>query len=193
MGAQRHNATCVFTRRFCNAPLLLPYIACCLNRVKHLFLLKLTFLSNVYIPIYNVLALFSSPPTQPQLLHSDPTKQPQLPTNPNSNSNNRQAQQVYSGDTSYLSYLVDIKINLRSGRVLLDKQPIPRPSEGEEEREEIMPRVNPPPFLERLTQPIQPTREENELFGELKNLCVKIPLLQAIKDVPIYNKLIKEK
>jgi len=30
-------------------------------------------------------------------------------------------------------------------------------------------------------------------LGELKNLCVKILLLQAIKDVPIYNKLIKEK
>eukprot|EP00253_Pinus_taeda_P005022 PITA_05022 len=30
-------------------------------------------------------------------------------------------------------------------------------------------------------------------MGELKNLCVKIPLFQAIKDVPIYNKLIKEK
>jgi len=27
----------------------------------------------------------------------------------------------------------------------------------------------------------------------LKNLCVKIHLLQAIKDVPIYNKLVKEK
>ena len=30
-------------------------------------------------------------------------------------------------------------------------------------------------------------------MGELKNLCVKIPLLKAIKDVLIYNKLIKEK
>ena len=27
----------------------------------------------------------------------------------------------------------------------------------------------------------------------MKHLCVKIPLLQAIKDVPIYNRLIKEK
>jgi hypothetical protein len=36
------------------------------------------------------------------------------------------------------------------------------------------------------------TPEEDELLGELKSLCVKIPLLQAIKDVPIYNKFIKE-
>jgi len=40
---------------------------------------------------------------------------------------------------------------------------------------------------------IQPTPEETELLGELKHLCVKIPLLQAIKYVPIYNRLIKEK
>jgi len=54
-------------------------------------------------------------------------------------------------------------------------------------------KLNPPPFPERLTQPLQPTPEETELLGELKNVCVKIPLLQAIKYVPIYNKLIKEK
>jgi len=40
---------------------------------------------------------------------------------------------------------------------------------------------------------VQPTPEETELLGKLKHLCVKIPLLQAIKDVSIYNKLIKEK
>jgi len=56
-----------------------------------------------------------------------------------------------------------------------------------------MPRANPPPFYEILTHPVQPTPQENELMGELKNICVKIPLLQAIKDVPIYNKLIREK
>ncbi len=30
-------------------------------------------------------------------------------------------------------------------------------------------------------------------MGKLKNLCFKIPFLHAIKDVPIYNRLIKEK
>ena len=29
-------------------------------------------------------------------------------------------------------------------------------------------------------------------MNELKNICVKIPLLQDIKDIPIYNKVIKE-
>jgi len=84
------------------------------------------------------------------------------------------------------------EINLRSGRVLTDNQPPSLPRASEEEREESMPRVNPTPFSERLTHPVHPNPEDNELLGELKNLCVKIPLLQAIKDVPIYNKLIKD-
>ena len=29
-------------------------------------------------------------------------------------------------------------------------------------------------------------------MNELKNICIKIPLLQAIKDIPIYSKVIKE-
>ena len=84
------------------------------------------------------------------------------------------------------------EINLISGRILPDNQtPYPH-REVEEEREERNLKVN-PPFPERLAQPLQPTPEETKLLGELKNLCVKIPLLDAIKDVPIYNKLINEK
>jgi hypothetical protein len=30
-----------------------------------------------------------------------------------------------------------------------------------------------------------------DTVGELKNLCVKIPLLQALQDIPIYVKIIK--
>ena len=33
---------------------------------------------------------------------------------------------------------------------------------------------------------------EYDILNELKNVCVKIPLLQAIMDIPIYNKVIKE-
>ena len=64
--------------------------------------------------------------------------------------------------------------------------------EDEEEKEESEPKAT-PSFPERLTGTTQPTLEETELLGQLKNLCVMIPLRQAIKDVPIYNKLIKEK
>lgn len=35
-------------------------------------------------------------------------------------------------------------------------------------------------------------KAENVLLDELKNLCVKIPILQAIKEIPIYNRFIKE-
>ena len=82
------------------------------------------------------------------------------------------------------------EINLRSGKVLPERQP--PPLEEEEEKQESEPQAI-PPFPERLTVTAQPNPEETELLGELKQLCVKIPLLQAIKDVPIYNKLIKEK
>eukprot|EP00253_Pinus_taeda_P020996 PITA_20996 len=66
----------------------------------------------------------------------------------------------------------------------------PPPKEDEEDESE--PKAI-PPFPKRLSETTQPTPEEVELLGELKQLCVKIPLLQAIKDVPIYNKMIKEK
>eukprot|EP00253_Pinus_taeda_P021375 PITA_21375 len=90
-----------------------------------------------------------------------------MPAQPNPNPKNRQAQQV-----------------------LPECQP--PPLEEEEEKQESEPQAI-PPFPERLTVTTQPNLEEDELLGELKQLCVKIPLLQAIKDVPIYNKLIKEK
>ena len=35
-------------------------------------------------------------------------------------------------------------------------------------------------------------RLEYDILNELKNICVKIPLLQDIKDIPIYSKVIKE-
>ena len=66
----------------------------------------------------------------------------------------------------------------RSGKVLLDNQPPPK--EDEEEKHESEPKAI-PPFPERLTRTTQPTLEETELLGELKQLCVNIPLLQAIR------------
>ena len=82
------------------------------------------------------------------------------------------------------------EINLRYGKVLPDNQCPPK--EVEEYKEESEPKAI-PSFLERLSGTTQPTIEETELLGELKQLCVYIPLLQALKDVPIYNRMIKEK
>jgi hypothetical protein len=111
--------------------------------------------SQGWRPPYNQSpALLPPPPSQPQLLHPAPPKQPQMPAQPNLNPNNRQAQQVYSGETSYPAYVVEIQeINLRSGRVLPDNQPPSPPEELEEEKEESVPQANPPPFPERLIHP----------------------------------------
>eukprot|EP00253_Pinus_taeda_P006126 PITA_06126 len=87
-----------------------------------------------------------------------------MPAQPNLNPNNRRAQQVYTGETTCPTYAVEIQeINLRSGKVLPECQP--PPLEEEEEKQESEPQVI-PPFPEQLT---------------------------AIKEVPTYNKLIKEK
>ena len=32
----------------------------------------------------------------------------------------------------------------------------------------------------------------HNLEAELRNICVKIPLLQAIKDIPIYDKIVRD-
>jgi len=49
-----------------------------------------------------------------------------------------------------------------------------------------------PPFPERLIIPCPIECLDFNLLGELKNLCVKIPILQAIQDILIYAKLIKD-
>ena len=88
------------------------------------------------------------PPSQPHILHPAPPKQPRVPTQENVNRNNKQAQQVYSGETSYLAYVVEIQeMNLRSGRVLPNNLPPYPPEALDEEKEESIPQANPPPFL----------------------------------------------
>jgi len=73
-------------------------------------------------PHYNSpFTLLPPPPAQPQPLPPDPPRQPQMPTQLNPNPNNRQAQQVYSGEPSCLTYAMEIQeINLQSRKVLPD-------------------------------------------------------------------------
>jgi hypothetical protein len=49
-----------------------------------------------------------------------------------------------------------------------------------------------PPYRERLVIEKPTTRLEFEILNELKNICVKIPFIQAINDIPIYSKVVKE-
>jgi len=53
--------------------------------------------------------------------------------------------------------------------------------------------LHPPPFPDRLVQTKLPMSiPQFDVLDELKNVYIKIPLLQAIKDIPIYTKAIKE-
>ena len=95
-------------------------------------------------------------------------------------------------------------IHLRSGKVLSKDTPlvieeiereIPRktdisiveePSDSQDNQDSI------PPSPERLSfqQPESPSK--HDFLDELNNVCIKIPLLQAIKNIPIYAKTIKD-
>ena len=131
------------------------------------------------------------PQPQPQLTHVAPPRLLIL-AQPNPNPNNRQEHQAPNGETSHPAYVVEVqKVNLRSGRVIPDNHHPSPPIEVEEEKEEGNTQIQYPTFPERLIHPSQHTPEETKLLGELEILCVKIPLLQAIKDVLIHNRFIK--
>ena len=49
-----------------------------------------------------------------------------------------------------------------------------------------------PPYPDRLVIEKPTTQPEFDILNELKNICVKISLLQSIKDIPIYSKVVKE-
>jgi len=49
-----------------------------------------------------------------------------------------------------------------------------------------------PPFPKQLIIPRRIQYPNFDILGELKNLYIKIPLLQAIQEIPIYPKTIKE-
>jgi len=49
-----------------------------------------------------------------------------------------------------------------------------------------------PPFLERLALAKTPEPPIFNILGELQNLYVKIPLLQALRDVPIYARTVRD-
>ena len=99
-------------------------------------------------------------------------------------------------------------INLRSGKVLHKESPaVEKQGENEENENETptqrkqnddiknkqMQPLHPPPFPNRLVQTKLPMSiPQFDVLDELKNVYIKIPLLQAIKDIPIYTKAIKE-
>ena len=63
-----------------------------------------------------------------------------------------------------------------------------------EKPDEIQPShlIKQPPYPERLLLPKMGGQPQFNLLGELRNLYVKIPLLQALQDVPIYARTVRE-
>ena len=73
-----------------------------------------------------------SPPPQPNNTTQNNVlpKQPQLPTQPSPNPNNKEVQFVHNNDTTYQTYSVELQeINLRSGKKM---QQQPKLIENEE-------------------------------------------------------------
>jgi hypothetical protein len=66
----------------------------------------------------------------------------------------------------------------------------PKQSQEPSKVENSHPELQNPPYPERLHLEKPFTQPEFDFLGELKNVCVKIPLFQAIKDVPIYSKVV---
>eukprot|EP00253_Pinus_taeda_P022524 PITA_22524 len=137
------------------------------------------------------------------------TIRPQLPVQPNPNPNNNKALQVIDIQNQPIFPMQCNDIHLQSGRVV---KPIidditSSNSDKEETRKDKSSIKNvgtvesssnkttettEPPFHERLalTKTLEPLAFN--LLGELQNLYVKIPLLQALRDVPIYARTVRD-
>jgi hypothetical protein len=128
-----------------------------------------------------------------------------MPVQPNPNPNNKVVQNIDIHNVPALSItpMPCDEINLRSGRIVepivedapsseSDKESGERPSADTEEIDQPILESADPPFPERLkiTKPVE--LPSFNLLGELQNMHVNIPLLQAIRDVPIYAKTVRD-
>jgi hypothetical protein len=125
-----------------------------------------------------------------------------MPVQPNLNPNNKVVHNIDIHNVPALSitHMPCDEIKLRSGRIVepiiedapsseSDKDSGDRPfADIEEIDQPIIDSVD-PPFPERLTITKPVELQSFNLLGELQNLHVNIPLLQAIRDVPIYARL----
>lgn len=166
----------------------------------------------VYPPQPTQQALPAPPPINPPQLqfpaNSQPSRPTQIPAQTVPNPNNRVERLAYNVEegTSY-STLPLQNINLRSGKVLQKDSPITdRREENIENENEITnqkksnndsrdKQMKPlhPPFPDRVVQiKLRFSIPQFDVLDELKNVYIKIALLEAIKDIPIYTKAIKD-
>ena len=149
-------------------------------------------------------------PPQLQLpSNSQPPRPTQIPAQNVPNPNNRAERPAYNVDegTSYPTLPLK-NINLRFAKVLHKDSPTTDKQEknaenknemanqrkpNDDTKNKQMQPLHPPPFPDRLVQMKLPMSiPQFDVLDELKNVYIKIPLLQAIKDIPIYTKGIKE-
>jgi hypothetical protein len=144
----------------------------------------------------------------------NPLKPTTIPTQPISNPNNRTTHPMKNTEVqTFPTY----EIQLQSGKVVNQSNPAviiqeendnhseeenTQTTPTEEETSPLIPityqsvrvpqQVNLPPYPKRLLlkKPDPPLHRDIE--NELRNVCTKIPLLQAIKDIPIYAKIIRD-
>lgn len=95
------------------------------------------------------------------------------------------------------------EIQLRSGKIInkekavvIIKEEPPREQFENQQHQENQKQNEPgepnePPSPERLLVKKTDIPIEYYLESKLRNVCIKIPLLQAIRDIPIYTKIIK--
>jgi hypothetical protein len=166
----------------------------------------------VHQPQHTQQTLSAPPPINPPQLQLSSNQSPrptQIPAQPLANPNNRADRPTYSVDegTSY-PILPLQNIELRSGKILQKETPAVSEKKENKENEDKtlnqnkqadeiqnkqMQTMHPPPFPDRLTQAKLPMPlPQFDVLDELKNVYIKIPLLQAIKDIPIYTKAVKE-
>jgi hypothetical protein len=130
---------------------------------------------------------------------------PQLPVQPNPNPNNKAMQciDIYNQPTLSLLPAQCNNIHLRSGRIVEPTIADVTSFDKEETKEHDAPEevqsssnnaaeIEKPPFPERLALTKTPEPPAFNLLGELQNLYVKIPLLQALRDVPIYARTMRD-
>jgi hypothetical protein len=132
---------------------------------------------------------------------------PQLPVQPNPNPNNKAVQCIDIQNQPILSLFPAQcnDIHLRSGKIVepiiddvtssdSNKEEIKKHDVPEEVQSSsnTVAETTKPPFPERLALTKTPEPPAFNLLGELQNLYVKIPLLQALRDVPIYARTMRD-
>ncbi|XP_057853197.2 uncharacterized protein LOC131063406 [Cryptomeria japonica] len=123
-----------------------------------------------------------------------PPKPTSIPTQPNPNPNNKPSQPMYNNEVvGYPTYPVNTVelegVELRS-RKALQGPTIIEINEEPEVKSEKEP-LFPDQLLSKHVQK-EPTQTEFDLINELRNVNIKIPLLQVIKDILVYNKTVQE-